>query len=342
MRALITGITGQDGSYLAEFLLSRGYEVHGLVRRSSVDNLSRIRHLLESPRRLELHAGDVTCGADLFRVIGAARPDEVYHLAAQSHVGHSFEAPLATLEATGLSTVKLLEAVRHVDPTIRLYFPSTCEMLGHAPLPHSEKSEPRPPSPYAVAKLCAHRMLQNYRSAFGLRCWAGISSNHESPRRGPTFVTRKITRAISAIRAGRASHLRLGSLDARRDWGYAPEYVALQWRMLQTDPPDDYVLGTGVSHSVEEFARRAFEYAGLRFDHHVQFDPDLLRPAEIDEVVVDDRKARSCLDWHPRIDFEGVVEIMVDADLRAAGLEPVGEGDALLDRMFPDRWWQGD
>jgi GDPmannose 4,6-dehydratase len=317
-RALITGITGQDGSYLAELLLSKGYEVHGLIRRASTFNTHRIEHLYVDPHdpeaRLFLHYGDLTDGTRLVTLLSKVQPDEVYHLAAQSHVRVSFDEPEFTGLATGLSTTRLLEAVRATDLATRFYQASSSEMFGAAPPPQDESTPFHPRSPYGAAKVYGYWMARNYREAYGLFAVNGILFNHESPRRGETFVTRKITRAVAAIAAGQQEHLYLGNLDAVRDWGYAPEYVDAMWRMLQADEPSDYVVATGTAHSVRDFVQFAFEHAGLDWEKHVRFDDRYLRPSEVDALIGDASKAAEHLGWKPNVLTPELARIMVDAD----------------------------
>jgi len=323
-RALITGITGQDGSYLAEFLLEQGYEVHGLVRRTSTQGLTRIAHL---GGRLTLHDGDLCDQASLLRVVQAARPHEVYNLAAQSWVPGSWTAPAATAEVTALGVLRMLEAVRTVDPTIRFYQASSSEMFG-LPVPgqHMQNEQTRfwPRSPYGVAKVFGHHITVNYRESYGIFACSGILFNHESPRRGLEFVTRKVTRAAARIKLGLDQELRLGNLDARRDWGYAGDYVRAMWLMLQQTEPDDYVIATGRSHTVRELVEVAFEYLGLDPAAHVRVDPALLRPADVAHLCGDAAKARARLGWQPTVNFAQLITMMVDADLaheRRAGNE---------------------
>lgn len=335
-RAFITGITGQDGSYLAEFLLAKNYEVHGLIRRASTFNTGRIDHLFVDPHepepRLRLHYGDLSDSNQLTHLIYEVRPDEVYHLGSQSHVRVSFEIPEYTGDITALGTMRILEALRRSGVQARFYQASSSEMFGDAPAPQNEGTPFRPRSPYAAAKTYAYWMTVNYRDAYGLFACNGILFNHESPRRGETFVTRKITRAIAEILAGRQRYVHLGNLDARRDWGYAPEYAEAMWLMLQRDQPADYVLGTGESHSVREFLEEAFTYAGLDPERHVRSDPRYLRPTEVQLLIADPSKARSELGWSPQIRFQQLVWIMVDAEIKSVGLEPPGEGDAILSK----------
>lgn len=335
-RALITGITGQDGSYLAELLLSKGYEVHGVMRRASTFNTGRIDHIYEDPNdpgaRLFLHHGDLCSSEWILNLIYSLAPDEVYHLAAQSHVRVSFDMPEYTGDVTGLGTTRLLEAIRRGAPKSRFYQASSSEMFGAAPPPQSETTAFQPRSPYAAAKVYAYWITRNYREGYGLFAANGILFNHESPRRGETFVTRKITRSIAAIRAGKQDALYLGNLDARRDWGYAPEYVEAMWAMLQRDAADDFVIGTGETHSVREFAEAAFAYAGLEWQRYVKISDRYKRPLEVDNLLADGRKAQRELNWRPKVKFEDLVHIMVDADLEAAGLPAPGKGRAVIER----------
>jgi GDPmannose 4,6-dehydratase len=317
-RALITGITGQDGSYLAELLLAKGYEVHGLIRRASTFNTHRIEHLYVDPHeehaRLFLHYGDLTDGTRLVTLLSRLQPDEVYHLAAQSHVRVSFDEPEYTGLTTGMGTTRLLEAIRAAGVSTRFYQASSSEMFGAAPPPQNEQTPFHPRSPYGAAKVYGYWMARNYRDAYGMYAVNGILFNHESPRRGETFVTRKITRAVAAIAAGRQEHLYLGNLDAVRDWGYAPEYVEAMWRMLQADRPDDYVLATGTAHTVRDFVQFAFDHAGLDWEQHVRFDERYLRPSEVDALIGDASKATEQLGWKPRVLAPEMARIMVDAD----------------------------
>jgi GDPmannose 4,6-dehydratase len=317
-RALITGITGQDGSYLAELLLDKGYEVHGIVRRSSSFNTQRIDRIYEDPhdpgRRLVLHYGDLSDSTLLVNLLRKVMPDEVYNLAAQSHVRVSFDIPENTADITGLGSIRLLEAIRVAGVDTRYYQASSSEMYGSTPPPQSETTPFHPRSPYGCAKVYAFHQTVNYREAYGLFAVNGILFNHESERRGETFVTRKITRAVARIEAGLQDKLYLGNLDARRDWGYAPEYVDAMWRMLQTDHPEDFVIATGEAHSVEEFARAAFAYADLEWERHVALDPHYYRPSEVDALVGDASKAERLLGWSAQVRFADLVRIMVDGD----------------------------
>jgi GDPmannose 4,6-dehydratase len=324
--ALITGITGQDGSYLSELLLSKGYTVHGIVRRSSSFNTARINHIYEDPheqgRRLILHYADLTDSTGLRRVIEAALPDEIYNLGAQSHVKVSFENPEYTADADAMGAIRLLDCMRdHVQHTgrrVRFYQAGSSEMFGAAKPPQNESTPFYPRSPYAVSKVAAHWYSVNYREAYGLFITNGILFNHESPRRGETFVTRKITRAVGRIRAGLQEKLYLGNLDARRDWGFAGDYVEAMWLMLQHSEPSDFVVATGEAHSVREFLEEAFSYAGLRWERHVEIDPAYFRPTEVDYLLGDAQKAYRALQWKPRATFRQLIHMMVDADVRLA------------------------
>ena len=321
--ALITGITGQDGSYLAEQLLDKGYVVHGLIRRSSTFNTDRIEHLYKDPHdpeaRLFLHYGDLTDGSRLVTLLERVEPTEVYHLGAQSHVRVSFDEPEFTGDVTGLGTTRLLEALRMSEVPARFYQASSSEMFGATPPPQNEQAFFYPRSPYAAAKVYSYWMVRNYREAYGLFACNGILFNHESPRRGETFVTRKITTAVARIAAGLQSELYLGNLDARRDWGYAPEYTDAMWRMLQADEPGDFVVATGTSYSVGDFVRMAFEHAGLDWEKHVKFDPRYLRPTEVDDLIGDASTAKELLGWQAQTYTPELVKIMVDADRARLG-----------------------
>ncbi|MFD4430699.1 GDP-mannose 4,6-dehydratase [Nocardia sp. NPDC058497] len=337
-RALITGITGQDGSYLAELLLSKGYEVHGLIRRASTFNTARIDHLYQDPHdpraRLFLHYGDLSDGARLVTLLRQIQPDEVYNLAAQSHVRVSFDEPEHTGNTTGLGTVRLLEAVRMVGADCRYYQASTSELFGATPPPQNEETPFYPRSPYGAAKIYSYWIARNYREAYGMYVVNGILFNHESPRRGETFVTRKITRAVARIAAGLEQHVYLGNLDSIRDWGYAPEYVEGMWRMLQADEPDDYVLATGGSYTVRDFVVAAFDRAGLDWTEHVRFDERYLRPTEVDALVGDASKAERLLGWKAAVHTPELAAIMVDADI--AALEHAGK--PWIDRPALAEW----
>lgn len=358
---LITGITGQDGSYLAELLLSKGYEVHGLIRRASTFNTERIDHLYIDPHisgaKLFLHYGDLSDSGQLTNLIYNLSPNEVYHLAAQSHVRVSFDMPEYTGDITGLGTTRLLEAIRRSGIKTKFYQASSSEMFGAAPPPQNEKVLFHPRSPYAAAKVYAYWMTVNYRDGYNMFACNGILFNHESPRRGETFVTRKITKAVANIISGNQKTLYLGNLNAKRDWGFAPEYVTCQWLIMQQDIPDDYVIGTGESNSVREFVEHAFDYAGVdiewkgtgvnekgvirslcSFSHSnfktgdilVEIDPRYYRPTEVDFLLADISKARKNLGWEPKVKFTELVKIMVDADMKLSGLQPPGEGKKIL------------
>jgi GDPmannose 4,6-dehydratase len=321
-KALITGISGQDGSYLAEQLLDKGYEVHGIVRRSSSFNTDRIDHLYQDPHesgvRLFTHYGDLSDSVSLTKLLYEVQPNEIYHLGAQSHVRVSFDIPEYTFDITGAGTLRILDAIRESGiTTARFYQASSSEMFGAAPSPQSETTPFHPRSPYAVAKVAAYWATVNYREAYGMYAVNGILFNHESPRRGETFVTRKITRALARIRAGLQEKLFLGNLDAKRDWGYAPDYTEAMWRMLQADEPEDFVIATGQTHSVREFLELAFEHAGLDWQPHVEIDPRYFRPSEVDELQGDASKAKDKLGWEPTVGFQELVRIMVDADVAA-------------------------
>src|SRR5437016_2767396 len=320
-KALITGITGQDGSYLAELLLSRGYEVHGIIRRASTFNTERIDQLYQDPHingvKLFLHYGDIADSTNLIKLLYRVQPDEIYHLAAQSHVRVSFDIPEYTGDVTALSTIRILEAIRETGVKSKFYQASSSEMFGKAhEVPQRETTPFHPRSPYGVAKVYAHWATVNYRESYDLFACCGILFNHESPRRGETFVTRKITRAVARIKAGRQKKLYLGNLDAKRDWGYAREYVEAMWMMLQQDKPDDYVIATGETHSVQEFCEEAFGLVGLNWQEHVELDKRYLRPAEVDILIGDPGKAKKQLGWQPKIKFKELVKIMVEADVQ--------------------------
>jgi len=319
-RALITGITGQDGSYLADFLLGKDYEVHGIIRRASTFNTARIDHLYQDPHvngvRLFLHYGDLADSVHLVKLLYRLQPDEIYHLGAQSHVRVSFDIPEYTADVTGIGTIRILEAIREAAVKTRFYQASSSEMFGKVQeVPQTERTPFWPRSPYGVAKVFAHWATVNYRESYGLHASNGILFNHESPRRGETFVTRKISRSVARIKCGLDKSLFLGNLDARRDWGYAPEYVQGMWLMLQQDHPDDYILATNETHSVREFVELAFERVGLDWKEYVKHDARYERPAEVDLLIGDASKAKKLLNWEPQVRFEELVRIMVDADL---------------------------
>lgn len=372
-KALITGITGQDGSYLAEFLLSKGYEVHGLIRRSSTFNTDRINHLYQDPHdplaRLFLHYGDLSDSGQITNLVYNIQPDEVYHLAAQSHVRVSFDMPEFTGDISGLGTTRLLEAIRRSGIKTKVYQASSSEMFGGAPPPQNEETHFRPRSPYAAAKVYAYWMTVNYREGYNMFACNGILFNHESPRRGETFVTRKITRAVANIFAGKQKKLFLGNLEAKRDWGFAPEYVICQWLMLQQDRPGDYVIGTGKSHSVREFVETAFKHVGIELewkgkgaeekgivhslastltsasfvktgDTLVEIDQRYFRPTEVDFLCADITKAQKKLGWIPKVTFQELAKIMVDSDLELAGLKPIGDSKKILREKGID--WIGE
>ena len=319
-KALITGITGQDGSYLADLLLSKGYEVHGIIRRASTFNTARIDHLYQDPHingvRLFLHYGDLSDSLNLTRLIDRIGPDEIYHLGAQSHVRVSFDIPENTGDVTGLGTIRILEAIREAKVPARFYQASSSEMFGKVQaVPQTETTPFWPRSPYGVAKVYAYWATVNYRESYGMHCSNGILFNHESPRRGETFVTRKVTRAVAAIKKGQQKALYMGNLEAKRDWGYAKEYVEGMWRMLQQPEGDDYVLGTNETHSVQELCEVAFGHAGLDWKEHVKYDARYERPAEVDLLIGDPAKAQAKLGWEPKTRFKELIELMVDADL---------------------------
>jgi GDPmannose 4,6-dehydratase len=345
-KAFITGITGQDGSYLAEFLLSKKWEVHGIIRRSSTFNTARIDHIFVDPHdsraRLFLYYGDLADSEQISNIIYNIKPDEVYHLGAQSHVRVSFDVPEYTGNITALGTTRILEAVRRSGKGIKFYQASSSEMFGKSRPPQDEATPFQPRSPYGAAKVYSYWMASNYREGYHLFVCNGILFNHESPRRGETFVTRKVTRAISNILAGKQEFLYLGNLDAKRDWGYAPEYVESMVKMMQLDKPQDFVIGTGEEHSVREFVEKAFTYVGLSYEKYVKSDPKYFRPTEVEELVARSRKAEKMLGWKPKISFEELIKIMIDADMRKSGLKPIGEGDGVLQKKFLNRWWKTD
>ncbi|MEH2060396.1 MAG: GDP-mannose 4,6-dehydratase [Nostoc sp.] len=335
-RALITGITGQDGSYLSEFLLEQGYEVHGIIRRTSTFNTDRIDHIYEDPHkdgvRLFLHYGDLTDGTTLRRILEEVKPVEIYNLGAQSHVRVSFDSPEYTVDAVAMGTLRLLEAIRDYQHRtgiqVRFYQAGSSEMYGLVQaIPQSETTPFYPRSPYACAKVYAHWQTINYRESYDLFACNGILFNHESPRRGETFVTRKITRAVAGIVAGKQKKIYMGNLDSKRDWGYAKDYVKAMWLMLQKEQPDDYVIATGETHSVREFLQLAFSYVNLNWQDYVEFDERYLRPSEVELLIGDSTKAQQKLDWKPSITFEQLVSLMVEADLQALGhTSPNGNG----------------
>ncbi len=314
-RALITGITGQDGSYLAEFLLAQGYEVHGVVRRSSTEGGERISHIVD---RLHLHQADLLDQSSLASAISESEPTEIYNLAAQSFVPTSWKQPVLTAEFTGIAVTRLLEAMRSVKSDARIYQASSSEMYGRVlEVPQSEMTPFYPRSPYGVAKVYGHYITVNYRESYDMFAVSGILFNHESPRRGLEFVTRKISNGVARIKLGLDTELHLGNRDAQRDWGFAGDYVQAMWMMLQQDEPDDYVIATGETHSVQEFVEIAFGHAGLNWEEHVKLDPKFIRPAEVDLLIGDPSKAKARLGWEPSVDFRGLVVMMVDADIAA-------------------------
>jgi len=337
-RALITGITGQDGSYMAELLLGKGYEVHGLIRRASTFNTSRIDHLYADPHspdaRLFLHYGDLSDGVRLVTLLTDINPDEVYNLAAQSHVRVSFDEPEHTADTTGTGTIRMLEAVRLSGIETRFYQASSSELYGATPSPQNEDTPFYPRSPYAAAKVYSYWITKNYREAYGLFAVNGILFNHESPRRGETFVTRKITRAVAAIKAGKQNYVYMGNLDAVRDWGYAAEYVEGMWRMLQVDTPDDYVLATGVGYTIKDFLEASFGHVGLEWQKYVKFDERYLRPTEVDALVGDATRAATKLDWKPTVDARALARLMVDADMEILS----HSGSPWIDTVELDTW----
>ena len=327
-RALITGITGQDGSYLAELLLEKGYEVHGIIRRSSSFNTQRIDHIYSDPHfddtRLFLHYGDLTDSVAMVKLLYDLKPDEIYNLGAQSHVRVSFDIPESTGDIVGLGTQRILEAIRETGlvEKVRFYQASSSEMFGKVQaVPQTETTPFWPRSPYACAKLYSHWLTVNYRESYNLHASSGILFNHESPRRGETFVTRKITRAATRIKLGLQEHLYLGNMDAKRDWGYAKDYVEMMWMMLQQDKPDDYVIATNETHSVREFVQETFAHLGMDWEEHVKYDARYERPAEVELLIGDPAKAKKQLGWEPKVRFKELVKIMVDADLKLAETE---------------------
>ena len=314
-KALVTGITGQDGSYMAELLLSKGYEVYGMVRRSSTENFDRIKHILD---KIELKQADLLDQLSIIDAIKETRPQEVYNLAAQSFVPASWKQPVLTGEFTALGVTRMLEAIKLVDRSIKFYQASSSEMFGKVKqVPQTESTPFHPRSPYGVAKVYGHYITINYRESYGIFACSGICFNHESPRRGREFVTRKITDGAARIKLGLAEKVHLGNLEARRDWGYAGDYVEAMWLMLQQDKPDDYVIASGVSHSVEDFAKKTFAHVGLDYKKYVTIDKNLIRPAEVDDLIGDSSKAQKELSWRRKVDFDGLIKMMVDADLEA-------------------------
>ena len=335
-KALITGITGQDGSYLAELLLSKKYEVHGLIRRGSTFNTSRIDHIYVDPHykdaKLFLHYGDLSDSGSLVELIYNIKPDEIYHLGAQSHVRVSFDMPIYTADITALGSIRILEAIRRSGIKTKFYQASSSEMFGAAPPPQNEKTPFEPQSPYAASKVFAYWATVNYRNAYNIFATNGILFNHESPRRGETFVTRKITRALARIVAGTQDKLYLGNLKAKRDWGYAPEFVEAMWLMLQQEKPEDFVIGTGETHTIEEFLEEAFCYVNRDWRQYVEIDERYYRPTEVNALLADPSKAIKELKWEPKIKFKDLVKIMVDCDMEQAGVKPPCEGGKILEK----------
>jgi len=342
--ALITGITGQDGSYLTEYLISKGYTVHGIVRRHNLMGLPLGKFIENNPKvDVHLHYGDLQNTEQIATLIYGLELDEIYHLGAQSHVHVSFDTPEHTGNVGALGTTRILETIRKgKNHNIRFYNAATSEMFGLETSPQSETTQFAPRSPYACAKEYAYWMTKNYRDGFGLHASSGLLFNHESPRRGDNFVTRKITKAVAMILAKKQEHLHLGSLTTKRDWGFAPEYVEAMHRILQQSVPDDYVIGTGETYSVEDFLNETFNYAGLDVLDHLCIDREFVRPTDVTELRADARKANAVLGWTPKIRMKELARIMVDADMRLQGLEVIGEGDALIKKHFPTKWWQGD
>jgi GDPmannose 4,6-dehydratase len=324
-KAFLTGITGQDGSYLAEFLLNKGYEVHGLIRRSSSFNTERIDHLYrdfhDTDTRLFLHYGDLSVSGQLMDLLHSIQPDEIYHLGAQSHVRVSFDMPEYTGDVTGLGTLRILEAIRKTGIKTKFYQASSSEMFGAAPPPQSEKTIFQPRSPYAAAKVYAYYIAQNYRDAYGIFATNGILFNHESPRRGETFVTRKITRAATQIKLGLKNKLFLGNLESKRDWGFAGDFIEAMWLMLQQDKPDDFVIATGETHSVREFTEKVFSRLDLDYNKYVSIDPRYFRPTEVDVLLGDASKAKKALGWKPKVTFDALIDMMIAADMELAKKE---------------------
>ena len=337
-KALITGITGQDGSYLAEFLLNKGYEVHGFFRRTSTFNRQRVGHM----ESIGIHYGDLADASSIWRAVEEVQPDEVYHLGAQSNVNISFDMPEFTGHTNAIGTVSFLEALKTLKHSAKFYMAASSEMFGGTPPPQNEQSTFRPRSVYAISKIFGFDATRLYREAYHMFASNGILFNHESERRGENFVTRKVTLGIAKIKAGLMKKLYMGNLDSKRDWGYTPEYVEVMWKVLQHEKPDDFVIATGVMHSVKEFVQEAFAYAGLGDweTYVVDNDPRFLRPAEVDILAGDPSKAKKELHWEPKILFKDLVKVMVDLDLQKSGLTPPGEGIALLEKRFPNRFWK--
>jgi len=344
-KALITGITGQDGSYLADLLLSKGYEVHGLIRKTSLPNDGRIRHIRETPDskgRLFLHYADLSESGQIINILKTAKPEEVYNLGGQSHVRVSFDIPEYTGNITGIGVVRMLESIKNIDLSCKFYQASSSEIFGSSKPPQNEKTPLNPCSPYALAKSYGYHATKLYRRSYDLFASNGICFNHESPRRGDSFVSKKIVRAVVSICLGTQKKLYLGNLDAKRDWGYAPEYVEMMWAMLQHDNPCDMVFGTDDSHTVQDFVEDAFSYVGLDWNDHVEQDPRFFRPSEVEDLSADSSLAKKELGWDPKIGFSDLIKIMIDAESKSMGYESPGEGEQTLVDRFPDRWWPVD
>jgi len=346
-KALITGITGQDGSYLAELLLSKGYHVHGIIRRASSFNTSRLEHIYSDPHTgepaLKLHYGDLCDTGNIEGLISQIKPDEIYHLGAQSHVRVSFDMPEFTGDVVALGTLRVLEAIRKTGFPIKFYNAASSGMFGSSKPPQNEETSFCPRSPYAVSKVFSFHITRLYREAYGIFACNGVLFNHESPRRGETFVTRKITRGIARIKAGLDKKIYLGNLDAKRDWGYAPDYVEAMHLIMNQSSADDYVIATGETHTVKEFLEKAFQYAGLgNWQDYVEIDPKYIRPAEVDVLMGDSKKAFEKIGWQPKVKFDDLVKIMVDADMKAKNLESPGGGEKIITEKFPEKWWQVD
>jgi len=343
-KALITGITGQDGSFLVEFLISKGYEVHGIIRKSSTFNTDRIDHLFRDPhvnnRKMILHYGDLSDTGNIERLVNQIKPDEVYHLGAMSHVRVSFDMPEYTANISGLGTLRILEAIKNSGLPIRFYNAASSEMFGNSPAPQNENTMLDPRSPYAAAKVFSYYITKMYREAYNVFACNGVLFNHESERRGETFVTRKVTRGIARIKAGLDKKIYLGNIEAKRDWGYAPEYVEVMHKMLQQPAPDDYVVASGETHSVREFLEEAFSYSGLGdWRNYVEIDPVYFRPAEVENLCGDASKAKEKLDWNSRVKFKDLIKIMVDADFKKMNLDCPKAGEKVLKEKFPTVWW---
>ncbi len=345
-KALITGIAGQDGSYLAELLLSKGYEVHGIIRWDSIFTTERVNHLFQDQSletRFFLHYGDLTDANSIEKLINQIKPDEIYHLGAMSHVRVSFDMPEYTCNTDAMGTLRILEAIKNSGLPTKFYMAASSEQFGDSPPPQNENTPFHPRSPYACAKVFSYHITRFYREAYGIFACNGILFNHETFRRGPTFVTKKITSAIARIKAGLDKKIYLGNLDAKRDWGFGPEYTEAMYLMLQQNQPDDFVIATGETHSVREFLEETFNYVGLgNWQKFIEINPRYFRPAEVEILSGDAKKAREKLGWQPKIKFKDLVRIMVDADFRALGIKPVGQGDEIIKEKFPQKWWKKD